>query len=149
VGKALLKIVSFREYVSGGRRKFRSLAWKMPANSKGQLQRTAYLRDVCASVAHTGAEAAAGSLRMKSETNKNFLPMFTEVDESCNNRYQQQPSVKNTPAVLTDPEMTLKMIALNGRNDKVKSIFPNRLGLGKLGCFHVPKKTIALLHYFL
>ena len=33
LGKALLKIVSFREYGGGGSRQRRSVAWKMPANS--------------------------------------------------------------------------------------------------------------------
>jgi len=44
---------------------------------KGRLQHTAYLRDICASVAYTGAETAAGCLWMKSETNQNSLSMFT------------------------------------------------------------------------
>ena len=69
---------------------------------------------------------------MKSETNQNFLSMFTRVEESCNNHYHPQLSVKNTAAVLTVPAMTLKCIAFNERNDKVKPIFRHRLGLGEL-----------------
>lgn len=145
VGKALLKIVSFREHVGSGRRHFRSFAWKMPTNSKGRHQHTAYLRDACASVAHTGAEAAAGCLWMKTETNQNFLSMFTWADESCNNCYHPQPSVKNEAAVLTDPAMTLKMITLKGRKDKVQPIFHHRLSLGELGYFHVLRKTMTFL----